>query len=103
MARPFVARYCLSLGCSRQIIPFSIVSGATPDSAASTGGVLGMEVFAHLFLRAGNHYLYPVLLWHLKQSGIEEMDFHISSAIGSSYCWREKDGERESLDSTNSF
>lgn len=94
-ARPFIARYYLSPGWSRQIIPFSIVNGTTSDPAASTGGVLGMEVSAHLLLRAGSHYPCPVLLWPLKQSGIEEMDFHITLATGSGYCWRVKDGGRE--------
>lgn len=77
------------------MIPFSIGNGATPNSGASTGGVLRREAFAHLSLRAGNHYLCPVLPWCLKQSGIEEQGFHISLAIGSSYCQRKKDGERE--------
>lgn len=69
--------------------------GATSDSGGSTGGVLRMEVFAHLLLRARNHYLWPVLPWHLRQSGTEEQDFPISLAIGSSYCQRKRDGERE--------
>lgn len=54
-----------------------------------------MEVFARLLPRAGHHYLCPTLPWHLKQSGIKEQDFHISLAIGSSYCQRQKDGESE--------
>lgn len=62
-----------------------------------------MEVFVYLFLRVGNYYLYFVFFWYLKQSGIEEMDFYIFLVIGLSYCWREKDGERESLDSINLF
>ena len=53
-----------------------------------------MEGFAHLLLRAENHYQCPVLLWHLKQRWIEETDFHITLAFGSGYCWRETKTER---------